>query len=245
MDRLIYTAMSGASAALQRQDILANNLANASTGGFRGELASQRAVPVRGDGASTRVFTLTASAGYDASPGTVTKTGRNLDVAAKGQAWFAVQALDGTEAYTRNGSLEVSSDGTLTTASGLAVLGDGGPIVVPPGADVSIGNDGTVSASVAGQKPNSIGRLKMVTPDAETRLSRGPDGLFRSSGGDPLPADATAQLQDGALETSNVNAVGAMVDMIQAARQFEAQMKLLQNAESDDRSAARLLSAEG
>ncbi len=240
MDRMIYLSMTGAKASMQRQDVLANNLANASTPGFRAEMQAFRAVPVRGDGASTRVFSLETTTGADTTPGAITSTGRNLDVAMQGNAWLAVQGLDGVEAYTRAGGLEVAADGTLSTRSGLPVLGDGGPIQVPAGSIVNIGQDGTVSARAGNAtNPTPVGRLKLVTPEAP--LQRGLDGLFRAPGGDPLPADETARLQDGALEGSNVSAVETMVAMIAAARQFEQQMKLLQTAESGERSAARLL----
>src|SRR6201988_2938241 len=111
MDRMIYLSMSGAKATMQRQETLANNLANVSTVGFRAELAAFRAVPVQGSGASTRVYSLESTPGYDASPGQVSATGRKLDVAVKGNSWLSVQGLDGTEAYTRAGALDVSSDG--------------------------------------------------------------------------------------------------------------------------------------
>jgi flagellar basal-body rod protein FlgF len=241
MDRLIYLSMAGAKASMQRQDTLANNLANVSTVGFRAELAAFRAVPVQGSGASTRVYALESTPGYDATPGTVTGTGRDLDVAMKGNAWLAVQGLDGTEAYTRGGSLDISADGTLTTTSGLTVLGDGGPIQVPPDSVVGIAADGTVSATTSDGKSNAIGRLKLVTPDGP--LTRGTDGLFRAGDGADLSADATAQVQTGALEGSNVSAVSTMVEMIAAARQFEAQMKSLSTAESNDKTAQELLSA--
>ena len=240
MDRMIYLSMSGAKATMQRQDTLANNLANVATPGFRAELQAFRAVPVEGSGASTRVYSLETTTGYDATPGAITSTGRNLDVAAKGNAWLTVQALDGTEAYTRGGSLEISADGTLTTRSGLPVMGDGGPLQVPPNSAVSIGADGTVSAKGADGKNTAIGKLKLVTP--ETPLKRGEDGLFRGADGD-LSADDTARVQDGALEGSNVSAVESMVAMISAARQFEAQMKMLQTAEANEKSASQLLGA--
>ena len=239
MDRMIYLSMSGAKATMQRQDTLANNLANVSTVGFRAELQAFRAVPVEGSGASTRVYALESTPGYDASAGSVTATGRNLDVAMKGNSWLAVQGLDGTEAYTRAGSLDVSSDGTLTTRNGITVPGDGGPIQVPPNSEVSIGSDGTVSAKGVNGKSTSVGKLKLVTP--EVALQRGTDGLFRAAEGD-LPADAEARVQDGALEGSNVSAVETMVAMITAARQFESQMKMLQTAEGDEKAAAQLLS---
>ena len=239
MDRMIYLSMSGAKATLQRQELLAHNLANVSTTGFRAELQAFRAVPVEGSGASTRVYTLESTPGYDATPGPIAATGRNLDVALKGKAWLAVQGLDGTEAYTRGGSLEVSADGTLTTRNGLPVLGDGGPIQVPANSEVAIGEDGTISSRVGNAKPSAIGRLKLVTPEAQ--LIRGEDGLFRGADGD-LTADATARVQDGALEGSNVSSVETMVAMISAARQFESQMKLMQTAKEDETAAAQLLS---
>ena len=196
-------------------------------------------MPVEGSGASTRVYALESTPGYDASPGQVAATGRNLDVAMSGGAWLSVQGLDGTEAYTRGGALDVNAEGTMITVSGLTVLGDGGPIQVPPNTQVSIGGDGTVSSTAANGKSTSIGKLKLVTPEAP--LTRGTDGLFRAAEGD-LSADPNARVQDGALEGSNVSAVETMVQMISAARQFEAQMKSLTTAEANDKAAAQLLS---
>ena len=246
MDKLIYTAMTGANAAANRQTVLSNNLANASTNGFRAELATYRAVPLRGEGATTRVFALEATAGHLNTPGPVQRTGRSLDAMTTGNAWFGVQGLDGVEAYTRNGSFEVSTDGTLMTSNGLTVVSDGGgPITVPTGAQVTVGFDGNLSAKVGNQPANAIGRLKMVTPTADDPLRRGDDGLFRSVSGDPLLNDATARLVTGVLEGSNVNPIETMVGMIQTARQFEVQMRLLQTAESNDRSAGQLLSLQG
>jgi flagellar basal-body rod protein FlgF len=239
MDRMIYLSMSGAKATLQRQDILAHNLANVSTTGFRAELAAFRAVPVRGDGASTRVYALESTPGHSDEPGQVQTTGRSLDVAVSGQSWLAVQALDGTEAYTRGGALDIDAEGQLVTRSGLPVLGDGGPITVPANARIDIGSDGTVTGTVGQARSQVLGRLKLVTPEAP--LSRGADGLFRSAGGE-LDADPAARVQQGALEGSNVSAVETMVAMIAAARQFEQQMKMLQTAEQKEQAATRLLS---
>jgi flagellar basal-body rod protein FlgF len=240
MDRVIYLAMAGAKASMQRQDVLAHNLANASTTGFRAEMTAFRAVPVRGDGASTRVYALESTPGYNPEPGPVASTGRNLDVALKGNAWLAVQALDGTESYTRNGALDINAEGLLITRTGQTVLGDGGPISVPANAQVEIGSDGTITATVAGARPQNAGRLKLVTPDAP--LLRGEDGLFRATDGADLPADATARLQTGALEGSNVSPVESMVAMIAAARQFEQQMKMLSTSQEREQSATKLLS---
>ena len=160
MDRLIYLAMSGAKATLQRQDQLANNLANASTNGFRAELQAFRAVPVRGDGASTRVYALESSVGHDPRSGPVQTTGRALDVALQGAAWLAVQVLDGTEAYTRTGALQVGTDGQLVTPAGLPVLGDGGPITLPANAAVDVASDGTLTTRVGTAAGGRAGRLQ-------------------------------------------------------------------------------------
>jgi flagellar basal-body rod protein FlgF len=241
MDRMIYLSMAAAKATMHRQEVVSHNLANASTNGFRAELAAFRAVPVRGDGASTRVYALESTVGYSNAPGVVQTTGRPLDVAVKGNSWLAVQALDGTEAYTRAGALEVNAEGLLTDVQGRPVVGDGGPLTLPANATVEVAADGTVSAKVGRERPQPVGRLKLVTPEAP--LQRGTDGLFRASEGD-LAGDPAARLQSGALEGSNVNAIESMVAMIAAARQFEQQMKALQTAEQKEQSATKLLTQQ-
>jgi flagellar basal-body rod protein FlgF len=243
MDRLIYTAGNGARQLMQRQDIVAHNLAHASTPGFRAETSAFRAVPVEGAGQPTRVFAVQATTGADLTPGPVERTGRSLDVAVEGGGWIAVQGADGHEAYTRNGSLEVGASGLLETRGGLTVLGEAGPIAIPPEHSVMIGRDGTVSA-VPDQRPLTsiaqLGRIKLVKPPAE-QLVRGPDGLFRTRDGAAAPADADVAVAGGSLEGSNVNAAEAMVSMISLARQFELQMKLMQQADENARRAATLL----
>lgn len=239
MDRKIFLSMGGAKAAMQRQEVLAGNLANVSTVGFRAEMQAFRSVPVLGSGATTRAYALETTTGYNPEAGPTQATGRNLDVAMKGNAWLAVQGLDGTEAYTRAGSLDVNAEGTLVTTTGLTVLGDGGPITVPANSQLQIAPDGTISAQAGNGRVTPVGKLKLVTPEAP--LQRGDDALFRAPGGE-LPADPNAQLQDGALEGSNVSAIETMVQMISAARQFEAQMKSMQTAEKDEQQAAQLLS---
>jgi len=239
MDRMIYLSMTGAKATMQRQEVLAHNLANASTPGFRAELTAFRAVPVLGEGAATRVYALESTPGYNAEPGAVQATGRNLDVAMKGNTWLAVQGLDGTEAYTRTGALDVNNEGVLITKTGLTVLGDGGPITVPANAQVQIAPDGTISAAVGNAKPQSMGKLKLVTP--ESPLQRGEDGLFRGANGD-LSADPEARVQDSALEGSNVSPVETMIAMIAAARQFEQQMKMVHSAQEKEQAGTKLLS---
>jgi len=243
MDKMLYVMNSGAKAAMQRQEVLAHNLANASTVGFRAELHAMRSVPVTGSAATTRAFTLETTVGYNDQPGALQHTGRSLDVAALGKAWLAVQALDGTEAYTRNGAFDINAEGLLTLRTGLPVQGEGGPITIPANASIEIAADGTVSAtaSTAGARPEVVGRLKLVEPT--TQLQRGVDGLFRSPGGQELPPSETARVHSGVLEGSNVSPVETMVAMIAAARQFEQQMKLMQTTERQEQTASKLLSA--
>jgi flagellar basal-body rod protein FlgF len=242
MDRLIYTSMTGAKALMQRQESLSHNLANANTQGFRAELTAFRAVPVRADGtATTRVANLEATAGFDDAAGPMMTTGRSMDVAIRGAGYFAVQALDGNEAYTRNGNFTVGSDGTIQTHNGLPVVGEGGPLVAPANSNILIGQDGTVSARVGNQAPQQVGRLKLVNLP-NTELTKGTDGLLRTQSGDPAPNDGNVRVAEGVLEGSNVNVVEAMIGMIAVSRQFEMQMKMMQNAETNEQRAQQLLS---
>jgi flagellar basal-body rod protein FlgF len=245
MDRMIYLAMSGAKHTLGQQAAVSHNLANVSTNGFRAETSVFRAVPLVGEGAATRAFVVDSTPGADFTPGAIQHTGRDLDIAVQGKGWIAVQAPDGSEAYTRAGSLQLNAGGVLQTRTGHAVLGDGGPISVPGNTVVTIAGDGTVSTVQAGTKPGAssvVGRIKLVNPP-EASLERGGDGLFRARG--EAPADANVRIVAGALETSNVNVVDSMVSMIALARQFDMQMKALQHAESNARQAAQLLSMQG
>ncbi len=240
MDRLIYTAASAARALMQRQDGLTNNLANANTPGFRADRVAFRAVPVRGEGLPTRVVALEASAGFDDGSGPIETTGRNLDVAVLGQGYIAVQTPEGSEAYTRSGSLQVSAEGVLVSAGGLPVSGEGGTLNIPAGSVVSIARDGTISAQPASGAAQTVGRIKLVNP-APGELRKGDDGLLRMASGEDAAPDAEVRIASAALEGSNVNIVEAMVGMIAASRQFETQMKLLQTAEQNDQRAAQLL----
>ncbi len=241
MDRLIYTAMSGAKHLLHRQDALAQNLANANTTGHRADKVAFRAVPVQGGLADTRVFSIETTTGADFSPGPMMSTGRALDVAVQGPGWLAVQATDGAEAYTRAGHLQIGIDGSLALPNGVPVLGEDGPIAIPPDAEVSIASDGTVSARTPGSAAvNALGRLKLVNPPTED-LRKGSDGLFRLRGGGAAAVDPEVRIADGTLEGSNVNVVEAMVGMIAAARQFELQMKMLASADQNAQRASALL----
>lgn len=243
MDRLIYTAASGAKHILEQQATTSNNLANVSTTGFRAQLDVFRSVPVQGPGLPTRAFVVDSTAGNDFSSGALQVTGRDLDVAVKGQGWLAVQMPDGTEAYTRNGSLQMSPNGVLTTASGQTIAGEGGPITIPPDATVTVGGDGSISTISNVDSPAApavLGRLKLVNP-AEADLVRGDDGLFRLKDGGNAQADPTVRVAGGALEGSNVNPVDCMVDMIALARSFDTQMSLLKNAENNAAKATQIL----
>ena len=244
MDRLIYTAMTGASQAFMRQAGVANNLANASTTGFRAMEHRFRAVPVQGPGAPTRAFVVDASVANVFDQGPLMATGRPLDVAVQGAGWIAVEGANGTEAYTRAGNLQVNVNGQLQTASGLNVLGDGGPIAIPPDNNITISPDGTVSAVPLFGTPNNVnvvGRIKLVNPP-ENQLVRGDDGLFRVQGGAPAEVDENVKLAAATLEGSNVNPVDSMVSMISLARQFETQIKMLQTADANANKASQILS---
>lgn len=249
MDRLIYTAMTGASQTLEQQAVVANNLANASTTGFRAQLAAFRAAPMNfGDGTTidpdtTRTFVLSSTPGADFTPGPISQTGNPLDVAVQGPGWLAVQTADGNEAYTRAGNLHVDENGQLVTATNLPVVGGGGPIAIPPGAEVTVGKDGTISALTPGDPPTAVAvidQLKLVNP-APASLLRGDDGLFRTADGQPADADPAVTVASGAIEGSNVNTVSAMVSMIANARQFQMQTKLMQTADQNEQSANQLL----
>ncbi|SFW14692.1 flagellar basal body rod protein FlgF [Nitrosovibrio sp. Nv17] len=247
MDRMIYVAMTGAKHTLGQQAALSHNLANAGTVGYRAGHSVLRAVPVFSDTLATRAFVVDSSAGADLRPGAMQQTGRELDVAVQGPGWIAVQLEDGSEAYTRDGSLHVNPNGLLQTRSGLNVRGDLGTLSIPPNTLVTVAADGTLSTVPAGagtSEPNisaTLGRIKLVNPP-EAQLVRGPDGLFRLAGGGEAEADAEVRLGSGMLEGSNVNVVEALVDMIALSRQFEAHMKLLQNAEGNAQRASQLLS---
>ncbi len=243
MDRLIYTAMTGAKYLEEREATIAHNLANASTTGFRADLVALRAVPTTGEQAGTRVFTVETTTGSDFTPGPMISTARDLDVAVQGQGWLTVQGSDGTEAYTRNGSLQVGPDGLLQLSNGMQVLGTGGPITIPADAQsILIGSDGTVSIKSASSKlPSTAGQLKLVNP-APGSMVKGLDGMFRQKSGDPADVDPNVHVLNATLEGSNVNVVETMVGMIAAARQYEMQLKMLSTAEQNEQKASTVLS---
>ena len=243
MDRMLYIAMSGAKETMLSQAVNTNNLANANTTAFRADLDAYTSLQVNGPGHASRAYALDGGRGVDFAPGTLVATGRDLDVAVNGEGWIAVQAPDGSEAYTRAGDLRVDSAGLLTTGTGLPVLGNGGPVAIPPFDSLVIGADGTITILPTGQNANALAivdRIRLVKPES-TNLVKGEDGLLRTRDGVPAVPDASVQLVSGSLETSNVNGIDAMVNLIELSRQFELQVKMMKTAEENDRQSAQLM----
>jgi flagellar basal-body rod protein FlgF len=243
MDRALYVGMTGAAQMLAAQAVLAQNLANVSTNGFRADLYGLAATPVAGPGYPTRVNTVARSTGFSSASGAVSQTGAPLDVAVMGEGWLAVQAKDGTEAYTRAGDFHMTPDGALVTATGLPVLGDGGPISIPPADTIAVGRDGTITIvpqGVGAKGAGPVGRLKLVKPP-NAQLVKGADGLLRLKNGTTAPADASVQIQSGALESSNVNAPRAMVEMIELSRLFDMQTRLMNTTDQNAQASQKLL----
>jgi flagellar basal-body rod protein FlgF len=243
MDRALYVAMTGASATLRAQGVVSHNLANASTTGFKAELLKQEAAEVEGPGFATRWNTLVSDGGFDASGGALVTTGNDLDIALGGDAWLAVQGPGGNEAYTRNGELRLTPEGQLQTASGHPVLGDNGPIAVPPHQKLTIAADGTVSIVPLGQGPETsavVARIRTVAA-APGQLERGLDGLMRATPENPPAPAAGNVMSTGVIEGSNVNPADALVQMIALSRQFEMQVKAIRTADENARAATTLL----
>lgn len=245
MDRVLFIAMSGAKEAMTAQAINTNNLANANTSGFRADFHSVLSQQVIGPGLPSRSYATVQPGVVDFSAGSVISTGRDLDVAINGSGWFAVQAPDGGEAYTRSGNFSVDTLGRLTDRNGNPVLGNAGPISIPPHSKLEIADDGTISILPLGQGGDAlavIDRLKMVDPP-KTDMTKGIDGLMRveSAAGAALPADSSIRVFSGSLEGSNVNTVGALVKMIELARQYERNIKVMKTAEENDQAAAKMI----
>ncbi len=243
MDRMLYVAMTGAKETLRAQTVNNHNLANVSTTGFRADLAAFQSRAVDGTGFASRVYATNGTIGWDATNGALLTTGRDLDIAVSGPGWIAVQGPDGKEAYTRAGNLQVDANNQLMTATGLPVVGDGGPITVPPYTSIFFARDGSISIVAQGQTPDTtstVARIKLVNPPNEA-VERGDDGLFRMKDGSDAEPDAAVQVGAGVLESSNVNTAQAMVNMIELARQFEMQVKAIRTAEDNAAAATQLM----
>ncbi len=246
MDKMLYIAMSGAKQNMHALSMNANNLANAKTTGFKADLAQARSMQAYGEGQPTRVFSMTERASQNFDSGALLMTGRALDIAVAGDGFFAVQAADGKEAYTRGGHLRMTEAGTLETSDGELVIGEAGPITLPvPVNNIQISHDGTIMVQPEGAPSTiqeEVGRIKLVNPDVRL-LEKGSDGLFRAKNAALLPADVAVKVQGGALESSNVNPINEMTEMIALQRQFEMQLKMMKTAEEIDSSASSLLRA--
>lgn len=244
MDRMLYIGMNGAKQVMQAQAVNANNLANVSTTAFKQDLHQFRSMSVFGDGLPSRAYSMVESPGTDSSVGTIQATGRELDIAIDGEGWIAVLAADGSEAYTRAGSLRMDESGLVTTRDGMPVLGrNEAPIIIPQAEKVEILSDGTISIRAIGQAASSLAdveRIKLVNPDNNS-LTKGVDGLMRLKDGTSAAADASVSVVAGALEGSNVNAVSAMVNMIELSRQYEMQVKMMNIAKENDESDTQVM----
>jgi len=247
MDRMVYLAMTGAKQALQAQQVTSHNLANADTTGFRADFNTMLSRQVTGPTLPTRVYSDEVGGGSDMKQGSMVSTGNQLDVAVQGDGWLTVQAPDGTEAYTRRGDLRISSGGLLENGAGQLVMGNDGPVAVPPSSKIEIGKDGTISVVPLGQKDNAmvvVDRLRLVKPSTDN-LRKGQDGLFRTVDGSTPPPDASVHVVSGTLESSNVNSVDALVQMIDHQRRYETYVKLMQTAKQNDETGQRLLRSSG
>ena len=249
MDKALYVAMTGAQASLQAQGTVSHNLANASTPGFKAALANTEAFRIQGNGYPSRIDAMHVDQGFDRGVGAQQVTGNTLDVSLRQDRWLAVQASDGSEAYTRGGELSLTPNGQLVTSSGRAVLDEvGNPIAIPPHQALDIGGDGTISIIPQGEGPQTmlqLTRMRVVEAPAE-RLQRGADGLMRNTEPAQPFVQATGKaLDSGALEASNVDAAGALVQMIQLQRQFEMQVKVIKHGDENAQSANTLLRLNG
>lgn len=247
MDRLLYVSMTGARETLRAQALVSQNLANANTTGFRQDVPDFRSMPVFAEqGLPTRAYAMAERSGTDLRAGHVMTTGRDLDIAVQGEGWIAVQGPDGKEAYTRSGDLQVDANGLLTTIEGRPVLGNGGPISIPPAEKIEIGASGAISVRPLGEGSTNlveVDRIKLVKPAAGA-LYKDDSGLMRPGDGQPLPPDASVRVLGGALESSNVNAAQALVNMIESARRFELQIKMMKVAEDNSSATNQLLRLE-
>ena len=245
MDRGLYVSMTGAKQIMQAQAVNNHNIANVSTVGFRADTVSFDSEPIYGPGYATRVNAVASDAGTDFSSGVLTSTGRTLDIAINGPGFIAVQGADGKEAYTRAGDLQVTADGAVTTSTGLPVLSESGPIVIPPATTVTIGGDGTVSVVPQGLAPaaqSQVDRIKLVNPPRSS-LTKGDDGLLRLKSGTKATTDEAVKVSSGTLESSNVNPAQALVSMIELQRLYEFQIKSINSSDTNEQSAERMMLA--
>ncbi len=244
MDKLAYTSVNAMKSLMTRQTAIANNMANSNTVGFKADMVSAKSQYLNGPGHNSRAMAVERDMQADMNTGAVTQTGRSMDIAMEGDAMIAVQAADGKEAYSRRGDFRIAASGAMVTGDGLPVLGESGPITMPPAERVDIGADGTVFFVPQGgdpTQPQELDRIKLVSMTGSA-ISKGPDALFRAADDGTLPVDDNARVISGALEESNVNMTAALVDMIETSRAWETQAKLLKTAQELDEASAGVMS---
>lgn len=248
MDKLVYTALSGLKSQMAAQGVIANNIANASTIGYRQDRVSFERLMLKGQALETRSPAAEEVADFDRRSGAIVSTGRNLDVAVTSDSWIAVQAADGSEAYTRRGDLKVALSGVLETGDGFPVMGETGPITIPPHDRIMISDDGSITIQPKGAEPGApmqeVGRLKLVSAEG-SKTKKGLDNLLHVENGGVLPTDMAARVASGSLEQSNVNLTQSLVDMIENQRGYEVQANLLSEAKKMDEQSASLMRIQG
>lgn len=247
MDRALYLSMTGAKSSLAAQATNANNLANSSTSGFRADIERFSSMPVYGPGQPSRVYAQDDAVGYNREAGSLVQTGRSMDVAVAGKGWLAVSSADGSEAYTRRGDLQVDPGGLLMNGAGQPVMGNSGPITVPPFEDMIIGRDGTVTIRPVGAAQGELAQIDQIklVSDHGDLMKKGKDGLFRTEDGQNLAANGEVAVNTGSLESSNVNSIESMVNMIEYSRNFESMVKFFDELEKMDSASTRLMSVSG
>lgn len=243
MDKALYLAMNGAKQVQLHQATNTHNLANASTTGFRADFDAFSSLPVLGPGYGSRIYNQDERSGINLNTGALQQTGRELDIAVSGSGFIEIQAPDGSSAYTRAGDLHTTSSGLLETGAGHPVIGNDGPIALPPFEKLEIAADGTISILPVGQEATTlatIDRIKLVNAGSED-LVKEEDGLLRAVPGASIEADASVTVTSGMLESSNVNTVAELLDMIELTRNFELHIKMMKAIEENDSATTQLL----
>lgn len=249
MDKVLYIAMSSAKQNMLGQAVRANNLANANTTGFRSDFEQARSMGIYyGDGHSSRAYAMTERPAVNFTPGVMMETGRDLDVAVQANGFIAVEGANGEEAYTRNGSMKVDSLGILRTGNNLPVIGNGGQIVIPEFQKIEIGLDGIISVIPRGSSLDNIlqvDRIKLVDPSYEDLEKREDGLLYAKDPEEQIALDPSVSIRARFLEGSNVNAIEEMVRVITLSRQYEMAIKVMQTAQQNSETSARLLQMNG
>jgi len=242
MDRMLYISMSGAKEVMLSQANNANNLANASTDGFKKDFNVFRAQHMEGPGWDSRAYSLDERPATDFTAGAIKVTGREMDIVTKENGFMAIQSPAGDEALVRTASMQTLQTGELVDVQGNPILNEGGaPIIVPPYRSMAIGDDGTISIVPADAPSNQLvvlDQIRLVQPDPK-QLEKGLDGFIRNTGEEL--GQANVKVISGALETSNVNTAEALVNMIELSRKYEMQVKMMATSKNHGQKSDQLL----